>query len=100
MDRIVGVHVRLPDGSEDVYADESHPRRDYSEPEQPRVEHYYALMQDGYLFVFRTQFGQSISEVTAHRRVAVYAPGGWHRVLSKWTPITGPRQYEHLSQYE
>ena len=100
MSRIEGVHVRLPDGSEDVYRDESRQRRDPSEPDTPVVEHYYALMQDGYLFVFRTEFGVSIAEVTAHRRVAVYAPGGWHRVRSKWTPFTGPRQYEHLSQYE
>ena len=100
MNRLLGVHVRLPDGSEDVYTDESQRRGDPSEPERLLVEHYFTLMQDGYLFVFRTEYGQSIVEVTAHRRVAVYAPGGWHRVRSRWIPFTGPRHYEQLSQYE
>ena len=94
------MHVLLPDGSEDVHADESHRLRDLSEPERPLVEHSCTLVQDGCLFAFRTEFGDTIVVVTGHRRVAGYAPGGWHRVRSKWTPSTGSRQYERLSQYE
>lgn len=97
----MGVHVRLPDGSEDVYVDEF--KRGYGRTpfsEVPDVEHYYTLMKDGYVFVYRIQYGENSADVIGHRRVAIYAPGGWHRIRSKWIPIDGSREYEHLSRYE
>ncbi len=86
-----GVHVRLPDGTEDVYVDA---RQVQDEPRKhgrvlESLEHRW-IAKDGELRVyvvayFKPDEGDGIGDFYGSW-VAAYAPNGWSRVRGLWAP--------------
>jgi hypothetical protein len=78
MDKPRGVHVRLPDGSEDVYEDER-----FTLSERSRILHDYAISAKGFLVVSMNIADPDPKKPVQRLRVAVYAPGGWLQARSR-----------------